>query len=219
MVVGTWADTINYVDGFSGPWNIKSENFADSSFAIRAPRPAHGAPSSPRERPLAELRCFFIEANPKSYARLEQFARETKDAEVETRNSEFIAASRTSRVSSGWWAARLRLHVHRPTGWTGFAINKIKQLLQHRPGEVLINIHDFAYQAFRGITGKAAPRGVRGLVRRSRLPRRAGRNWRRKTARTPCPPVYAQCAGDGRFSGTSARPWSCTPRRTRPTFT
>src|SRR3954464_13883672 len=92
MVVGTWADTINYVDGFSGPWNLRSEDFADSSFAIalrvlRAAREALRA----RGRSL-KLRCFFIEASPKSYERLDQFARETSDAEVVTKNSEFIDA-------------------------------------------------------------------------------------------------------------------------------
>ena len=50
MVVVTWADTINYVDGFSGPWNIKSEDFADSSFAIalRARRAKPCAPEADR---------------------------------------------------------------------------------------------------------------------------------------------------------------------------
>ncbi len=140
MVVGTWADTINYVDGFSGPWNIKSENFADSSFAIalRVLRTARQALHA-RGRSL-KLRCFFIEANPKSYARLEQFARETKDAEVETRNSEFIAAIPDIQkfLQAGGQHACGFTFID-PTGWTGFAINKIKQLLQHRPGEVLIN--------------------------------------------------------------------------------
>src|SRR3954470_6332156 len=67
MVVGTWADTINYVDGFYGPWNLRSENFADSSFAIalRVLRAARGALQA-RGRSL-NLRCFFIEANSKSY--------------------------------------------------------------------------------------------------------------------------------------------------------
>src|SRR5438128_12427723 len=87
MIVGTWADTINYVDGFSGPWNLRSENFADSSFAI-ALRVLRTARDTLRGRGRSlKLRCFFIEANPKSYERLEQFARETKDVQVETRNS------------------------------------------------------------------------------------------------------------------------------------
>src|SRR2546428_14144903 len=70
MIVGTWADTINYVDGFSGPWNLKSEDFADSSFAtaLRIPRRAREALRA-RGRSL-RLRCFFIEAKAKSSDRL-----------------------------------------------------------------------------------------------------------------------------------------------------
>src|SRR5256712_13657851 len=84
MVVGTWADTINYVDGFSGPWNIRSDNFADSSFAIalRVLRTAREALHA-RGRSL-NLRCFFIKANAKPYERLVQFAHEPTDAEVLT---------------------------------------------------------------------------------------------------------------------------------------
>lgn len=141
MVVGTWADKINYVDGFSGPWNLRSENFADSSFAIalRVLRAARGALHA-RGCSL-NLRCFFIEANPKSYQRLDQFARETKDAEVVTKNSEFIEAIpdiQTFLRAGG--AHAFGFTFIDPTGWTGFAMNKIKPLLQHRPGEVLINL-------------------------------------------------------------------------------
>ena len=33
-IVGTFADSITYVDCFSGPWNVRSEELKDSSFAI-----------------------------------------------------------------------------------------------------------------------------------------------------------------------------------------
>ena len=33
-IVGSHWDTLTYVDCFSGPWNARSENFEDSSFAI-----------------------------------------------------------------------------------------------------------------------------------------------------------------------------------------
>src|SRR4051812_18690365 len=140
MVVGTWADTINYVDGFSGPWNIRSEDFADSSFAIalRVLRTAREALRARRR--LLKLRCFFIEADSKSYERLEQFARETKDAEVETRNSEFTAAiPEIQKFLQTGGARAFGFTFIDPTGWTGFAMREIKPLLVNRPGEVLIN--------------------------------------------------------------------------------
>ena len=90
IIVGSWNDTINYVDGFSGPWNIRSDEFADSSFAIalRVLRRAREALRA-RGRTL-RLRCFFIEANPKPFERLAKFAQDTRDAEVVTKNSEYV---------------------------------------------------------------------------------------------------------------------------------
>ncbi len=34
LIVGSFADAITYVDCFSGPWNVRSQEMADSSFAI-----------------------------------------------------------------------------------------------------------------------------------------------------------------------------------------
>jgi three-Cys-motif partner protein len=140
MIVGTWTDAINYVDGFSGPWNLKSQDFADSSFAT-ALRVLRGAREALRTRGKAlKLRCYFIEANPKSYERLAQFARETTDAVVVTKNSDFIAAIPDIRAflrAAGPTAFGFTFID--PTGWTGFAMKEFKPLLQHRPGEVLIN--------------------------------------------------------------------------------
>jgi three-Cys-motif partner protein len=149
MVVGTWADTINYVDGFSGPWNLRSENFADSSFAI-ALRVLRTARDTLRGRGRAlKLRCFFIEAKPKSYERLEQFARETKDAQVETKNSEFIdAIPDIQKFLRAGGTNAFGFTFIDPTGWTGFAMKEIKPLLQHRPGEVLINFMTFSIRRF-----------------------------------------------------------------------
>ena len=149
LVVGTWADTINYVDGFSGPWNLRSENFADSSFAI-ALRVLRTARDTLRGRGRSlKLRCFFIEANPKSYERLAEFARETKDAEVETRNSEFVdVIPDIQKFLRAGGANAFGFTFIDPTGWTGFAMKEIKPLLQHRPGEVLINFMTFSIRRF-----------------------------------------------------------------------
>src|SRR5712664_1042163 len=140
MIVGTWNDTINYVDGFSGPWNLKSGDFADSSFAT-ALRVLRGARYALRAKGRdLRLRCFFIEEDAKSYERLAQFARETTDAEVVTKNSEFIQAIPEIEVflRAGGQHAFGFTFID-PTGWTGFAMKEIRRLLLHRPGEVLIN--------------------------------------------------------------------------------
>ena len=57
---------ITYVDGFSGPWETQTEDFADSSFmiAIEVLRDAQQqVPTRTRKRP--KIRCFFSENDPK----------------------------------------------------------------------------------------------------------------------------------------------------------
>ena len=42
-IIGSWKDSITYIDGFSGPWNSQTQDFSDSSFGIALAQ---------RERPL-----------------------------------------------------------------------------------------------------------------------------------------------------------------------
>lgn len=60
---------ITYVDGFSGPWETKTENFSDSSFMI-AISVLLDAQKQHRERTgeARKIRCFFSEADPKAFA-------------------------------------------------------------------------------------------------------------------------------------------------------
>src|SRR6516165_6173474 len=66
----TFSD-ITYVDGFSGPWETKTEDFSDSSFMI-AISVLHDA----QNRVFARLgyrrkiRCFFSESNADAFAKL-----------------------------------------------------------------------------------------------------------------------------------------------------
>src|SRR5262249_37873091 len=91
-IIGSHWDSITYVDCFSGPWNVRSPEFRDSSFGIaleelRKARQAH------RERGRdVTLRCLFLEKHPESYARLREFADQVADAEVRTRNLELESA-------------------------------------------------------------------------------------------------------------------------------
>ena len=56
---------ITYVDGFSGPWETKTENFRDSSFMI-AISILLDAQKQVRERTdiSRRIRCFFSESDP-----------------------------------------------------------------------------------------------------------------------------------------------------------
>ena len=61
LIVGPWSKAINYIDCFSGPWNVRSENYEDSSFGI-AITELRKAREKLAERSIdLKLRCFFLE--------------------------------------------------------------------------------------------------------------------------------------------------------------
>jgi len=139
-IVGTFWDTITYVDCFSGPWNVQSDNLEDSSFGI-ALNQLRKAQSdlADNDRSLS-LRCFFLERNSEAYRQLKQFADDTTDAVIETRNAslEESISDIADFVKRGGLSAFPFIFVD-PTGWTGFAMDLIAPLLQCKPSEVLIN--------------------------------------------------------------------------------
>ena len=87
IIVGHRWDTITYVDCFSGPWNVQSDDFHDSSFAIaleqlRKARDIHKS----RTRRTLKLRCVFLETNRSAFAKLKQFVSGITDVEIELQN-------------------------------------------------------------------------------------------------------------------------------------
>src|SRR5580693_6087367 len=68
----TFSD-ITYIDGFSGPWETKTENFSDSSFmiAISVLKDAQQK-TFERKSVRRRIRCFFSESDAEAFAQLEQ---------------------------------------------------------------------------------------------------------------------------------------------------
>src|SRR5262245_48245567 len=140
MIIGSKWDTITYVDCFSGPWNVQSEDLQDSSFsiALRELQAAH-AQHSARGKSI-KLRCLFLEKNPDAYAKLDEFAHNADNALVEARNCELRDAIDyiVTFVRNGGPRSFPFIFID-PTGWTGFAMDEIAPLLKLDPGEALIN--------------------------------------------------------------------------------
>ena len=139
-IVGSHWQSITYVDGFAGPWNVRSPDLKDSSFAIaleelRRARATHAS----RGRQIS-LRCFFLEENRDAFTQLKNFADQVKDAEVKVENRSFEESidSVLAFVRRGGRNTFPFIFID-PTGWTGFALKTISPLLRLDPGEVLIN--------------------------------------------------------------------------------
>ena len=140
IIVGHRWDTITYVDCFSGPWNVQSDRFEDSSFAIALDQLRKASEVHQKKgRPL-KLRCFFLEKKKSAFLKLKQFTETITDAEIEAHNSalEDSVPLIEDFVRKGGRRSFPFIFVD-PTGWTGFDMATIAPLLRLKPGEVLIN--------------------------------------------------------------------------------
>lgn len=139
-IVGSRWTSITYVDCFSGPWNVRSDDLRDSSFSIALDELRKAKETHRLKGKTLKLRCFFLEKEASAYARLKQFADEIHDVEVRTRNDQLETSidAILSFVRQGGPETFPFIFID-PTGWTGFAMQNIAPLLKLNPGEVLIN--------------------------------------------------------------------------------
>jgi len=132
---------LTYVDGFSGPWKTRTENFSDSSFMI-----ALTALRDAQQRIFEEtgerrrVRCFFSESDPIAFAKLEAavapYNRPQDRFEIKTFRGRFENAVAEIQDFVGQSFALILID---PTGWVGYPFEKIKSLFAPRLCEVLIN--------------------------------------------------------------------------------
>ena len=163
---------ITYIDGFSGPWEAKTESFSDTSFmiAIRALLVAqHGIANDGHE--LRRIRCFFSESNAEVFKRLEKavqpFHNPDRKFEIMTYCGKFEDAVSEIKAFVG---ASFPLIFIDPTGWTGYAFDKIKPMFEYPKCEVLIN---FMYEFVNRFASSDAP-----VIIASLDPILGGTGWR-----------------------------------------
>jgi three-Cys-motif partner protein len=145
----TFAD-ITFIDGFSGPWETQTEDFADSSFmiAIEVLRDAQQkvfAQTGKRRK----IRCFLSENNARAFAKLTAavapFNKPEEDFEIKTFGGDFEDAVSEIQAFIG---RSFPLIFIDPTGWTGYPFDKIRPLFNRPKCEVVINfMYDFVNRA------------------------------------------------------------------------
>lgn len=132
---------ITYVDGFSGPWESKTEDFSDTSFmiAITVLKDAQDLILKETGR-RRRITCFFSENDPTAYAKLAKavapYHKPNEDFEVQTFFGEFEDAVPKIQTAIG---SAFPLIFIDPTGWTGYPFEKIKPIFGYSKCEVLIN--------------------------------------------------------------------------------
>lgn len=140
-IIGSWADSITYVDCFSGPWQTKSEEFRDTSFgiAIDELRKArqHIVKSTGRQ---VALRCFFVESDKSSFERLDAFRQRNTDIEIRLAHSKFEAAlSQIQSFIQEPSGKKFAFILVDPKGWDGFSMSAMADLLRLPFVEVVVN--------------------------------------------------------------------------------
>ena len=140
---------ITYVDGFSGPWKTKTDDFSDSSFMI-AISVLLDAQTQYLDRSgiRRQVRCFFSENDPDRFQNLEKavkpFHRPAEGFEIKTYFGDFEDAVREIQAFIG---SSFPLIFIDATGWTGYPFDKIKPLFARPKCEVLINfMYAFVYR-------------------------------------------------------------------------
>jgi three-Cys-motif partner protein len=165
---------ITYVDGFSGPWETQTQDFADSSFMIAidvlkdAQQQVHARTG---KRP--KIRCFFSENNAKAFRQLTAavapFNKQQEDFEIKTYCGDFEDAVSEIQAFIG---RSFPLIFIDPTGWTGYGFDKIRPLFDRPKCEVVINfMYDFVVRA----ASMSDPKTIASLD-----PILGGPNWERR---------------------------------------
>ena len=132
---------ITYIDGFSGPWESRTDDFSDTSFMI-----AINVLKDAQDRILKEtgqrrrITCFFSENNRAAYDQLVSavapYNKPDERFEVQTFCGEFADAIPKIQAAIGTACPLIFID---PTGWTGYPFEKIKPIFAYSKCEVLIN--------------------------------------------------------------------------------
>ncbi len=131
-----------YVDCFSGPWRSIDEEFADTSIRIALDKLNYVRDGLAAQHRIANISAIFAEKDPSAFRALESALQQHRRAITTTAlagSFEDNIPAILQHVGTGF-----AFFFIDPKGWTGFAMDNIRPILQHRPGEVMVNfMYDF----------------------------------------------------------------------------
>lgn len=141
--VGSWADTICYVDCFSGPWKANDQDdYRDTSISLSIDVFKKVKSYYEQKGRTINFKCFYIEENKKSYKELIKILENEQEIYTKPINGRFVEC--IPQVLKEINDKDFAFFFIDPTGWTDFAMNDIKPILCRNNSEVLINfMYDF----------------------------------------------------------------------------
>jgi three-Cys-motif partner protein len=140
--IATTYKEFTYVDCFSGPWQSKDEELADTSIRIALDQLNMVRETLASKQCYATIKAIFIEKSPTAFGALQQALSQHKRA-IKTTALQGAFEDNIPQLLHEVGSTFAFFFID-PKGWTGFAMEKIRPLLQHQPCEVMINfMYDF----------------------------------------------------------------------------
>jgi three-Cys-motif partner protein len=177
--------TLNFIDGFSGPWQQATEELRDTSPHVALTKLLAAKRDLAQVGKSFTIRGFFVESDPIAHPQLVELLRDFPDIEVEPHLGRFEDMIGPAVEFAGSGTNPFAFIFIDPTGWSGYGLRAITPLLRVSPCEVLINfmtkdiirfIDDTAstaLESFVDLFGDAgyreAWRGLDGLDREDRI--------------------------------------------------
>jgi three-Cys-motif partner protein len=158
--IGYYHTEFIYVDCFAGPWRAVDQDLGDTSIRISLERlnSVRNGLAQQQRHPL--IRAIFVEESSTAFAMLQQMLQEHR-GEIRT-----IALPGSFEQNIAGILDQIRstftFFFVDPTGWTGFAMDNLRPILQRRQGEVMIN---FMYDAINRFLSFKSPSNENSLDR------------------------------------------------------
>jgi three-Cys-motif partner protein len=131
-----------YVDCFSGPWRSADEDLADTSIRIALDKLNYVRDGLAAQKRYARIRAIFVEKDARAFRTLESALEEHRRAIITTP----LVGSFEENIPKiiEVVGSAFTLFFIDPKGWSGFAMDNIRPILLHQPGEVIVNfMYDF----------------------------------------------------------------------------
>lgn len=131
-----------YVDCFSGPWKSADEHLSDTSIRIALDKLNYVRDGLALRRRYPKIRAIFVEKDPAAFYALQSALQQHRRAIVATALAGTFEEN-IPQILEVVGSAFAFFFID-PKGWTGFAMDNIKPILVHQPGEVMVNfMYDF----------------------------------------------------------------------------
>jgi len=141
--VGSSWKSLAYIDGFAGPWQTRTPDHSDSSFAV-AVNELQQCQRGLRQRGRElKMQCILVDHDKSAFTHLEKFAQAhaTSGFEVHALTGDFVQnIPEIERLIKTYTPEAFRFVFLDPKGWADIPMLKLKLFLQGRPCEVLVNL-------------------------------------------------------------------------------